>query len=184
MERPALAHHLRNHRIRQRQRCGGVDGDKAVPLIRRDLPEFERALPAVRPDCTWADAGVVDEDVDVAEPIAGSFGDLLDCGVINQIGLNWQLSVAFAWLRASAAKGGPNPREGRQYRSLRFDPARGSGCFSERARRVPIRARKCPIAISATFTATPIYMNAPKIAGRFRRLQLEVAAPCGAEVGR
>jgi hypothetical protein len=45
-----------------------MDRDKAAPLI-RDLPEFERTLPAVRPDRTGADAGVVDENIDAAEPI-------------------------------------------------------------------------------------------------------------------
>jgi hypothetical protein len=34
--------------------------------MRRDLLEFERAMPAVRPDSTWADPGVVDEDVGAA----------------------------------------------------------------------------------------------------------------------
>jgi len=63
-----------------------VDRDKAAPLIRGDLPEFEWALPAVRPDCPWADPGIVDQDVDAAEPIAGGFGDLPGRGVVGQIG--------------------------------------------------------------------------------------------------
>jgi hypothetical protein len=65
-----------------------MNRDKAAPLIWRDLPEFERALPAVWPDRTGADAGVVDEDVDAAEPIARGFGDLLGRGVAGQIGLD------------------------------------------------------------------------------------------------
>jgi hypothetical protein len=63
-----------------------VDGDKAAPLIRRDLPEFERALPAVRPDCTWADPGVVDEDVDAAKLAARGFGDCVRRRLVGQIG--------------------------------------------------------------------------------------------------
>ncbi len=65
-----------------------MDRDKAAPLIGSDLPEFERALPAVGPDCPWADPGVVDEDVDGAEPIAGGFSDLLDRGIAGKIGLD------------------------------------------------------------------------------------------------
>jgi hypothetical protein len=38
-------------------------------------PEFEQALPTVRLDCAWADAGIVDEDVDAAELGASGFGD-------------------------------------------------------------------------------------------------------------
>ena len=56
-------------------------------LIWCDLPELERPMPAVRPDCPRADA-VVNENVDAAEPIAGGFGDLLGRGVVSQIRLD------------------------------------------------------------------------------------------------
>jgi hypothetical protein len=45
-----------------------MDRDKAAPLIGRDLPELEGTLPAVRSDGARADPGVVDEDIDAAEP--------------------------------------------------------------------------------------------------------------------
>jgi hypothetical protein len=47
----------------------------------------ERPLPAIRSDCTGADTGVVDENIDATEPIAGGLGDLLRRGVVGQIGL-------------------------------------------------------------------------------------------------
>ena len=73
-----------------------MDRDKAAPLIGRDLPEFERAPPAVRTDCAWADAGIVDEDVDAPEPTAGGFGDLPGCGIVGQIGLDGEQLVRLA----------------------------------------------------------------------------------------
>jgi hypothetical protein len=54
-----------------------VDRDEAAPLIGRDLPELEWALPTVRTDRARADPGVVDEDVDAAEPGARGFSDLI-----------------------------------------------------------------------------------------------------------
>ena len=51
-----------------------VHRNEAAPLIGRDLPEFEGTLPAVRPDCSRADAGIVHQNVDASEPIAGGFG--------------------------------------------------------------------------------------------------------------
>jgi hypothetical protein len=63
-----------------------VDRDKAAPLIRGDLPEFEGALPTIWTDCTWADAGIVDEDIDAAKLGARSFGDRVRRGVLGQIG--------------------------------------------------------------------------------------------------
>src|SRR5215472_898686 len=44
-----------------------MNRNEAPPLIGRDLPELERALPAVWPDCTGAYSRVVDEDVDAAK---------------------------------------------------------------------------------------------------------------------
>ncbi len=85
---PALAHHVGHDRVRQREWRRRVNRDKAAPLIRRDLPEFEGALPTIWTDCSRADAGIVDEDVDAAQPIAGGFGDLLGRGVASQIRLD------------------------------------------------------------------------------------------------
>jgi hypothetical protein len=85
-----------------------MNRDKAAPLIRSDLPEFERALPAVWPDRTGADAGIVDENIDAAEPIARGFGDLLGRGVAGQIGLDGEQIVRLICSRglaASASKG-------------------------------------------------------------------------------
>jgi len=58
-----------------------VDRNKPTPLIGRDFPELEGALPAIRPDSARADPGVVDEDVDAAEPSARGLDDLIDRGV-------------------------------------------------------------------------------------------------------
>ena len=44
--------------------------DEEPPLLRRDLPEFDRVLPVVAADRRLADPGIVDEDVDRAEPAA------------------------------------------------------------------------------------------------------------------
>ena len=64
-----------------------MDRDEAAPLIGRDLPELEGALPAIQSDGARADPGVVNEDVDAAEPGARGFGDLIDGGVVGQIRL-------------------------------------------------------------------------------------------------
>jgi hypothetical protein len=65
-----------------------MDRNEAAPLIGRDLPELEGVLPTIWTDCSRADAGIVDQDVDAAEPIAGGFGDLLGRGVLGKIGLD------------------------------------------------------------------------------------------------
>ena len=78
---PTLAHHLGHDGIRQRQRCGRVNRDEAAPLIGRNLPELEGAPPTVWTDCSRANTGVVDEDVDAAEQGARGFGGLIAPGV-------------------------------------------------------------------------------------------------------
>jgi hypothetical protein len=78
-----------------------VNRDKAAPLIRRDLPELERALPAVRPNGAWPDPGIVDEDVDAAEPTARGFGDLLGRGIVGQIGLDDEQVVRLSLLTSA-----------------------------------------------------------------------------------
>jgi hypothetical protein len=60
-----------------------MDRDETAPLIRRDLPELEGPLPTVWTDCSRAYTGVVDEDVDAAEPGVRGFCDLIDRGVIG-----------------------------------------------------------------------------------------------------
>jgi len=67
-----------------------VNRDEAAPLIRRDFPEFEGALPAVGADCAWTDAGVVDEDIDAAKFAARCSGDRVGCGIVGQIGRDRQ----------------------------------------------------------------------------------------------
>ena len=95
---PALAHHVGHDRVRQGQRCSCVDRDKSAPLIGRDLPDFLSRGKAIRSNCTGANPGVVDEDVDAAEPIAGRFGDLLGGGVAGQIGWYGEQVVRVALL--------------------------------------------------------------------------------------
>jgi len=85
---PAPVHHFRHHGIRERQRCRRVHCDEAAPLIGRDLPEFERPLPAIRSNCSRADAGVVDQDVDAAKSGVRGLGDFTDRGVVGQIRLD------------------------------------------------------------------------------------------------
>jgi len=85
---PALAHHLGHDRVCERPRRCRVHRDKAAPLIGRDLPEFERALPTIRADRARTDPGIVDKDVDAPKPGAGSSGDLIGCGVAAQIPLD------------------------------------------------------------------------------------------------
>jgi hypothetical protein len=67
-----------------------VDRDEEAPLIRCDLPEFERTLLGVGPDCAWADAGIVDEDIDAAKLAARGLSDCIRRGVVGQIGRNGQ----------------------------------------------------------------------------------------------
>jgi hypothetical protein len=80
-----------------------VDRDKAAPLIGGDLPEFERTLPAVRPDCTWANPGIVDQDVDATKPGPRRPGNLISGCVRCQIGLDREQFVGLALLTAAAA---------------------------------------------------------------------------------
>ena len=85
-----------------------MNRDEAAPLIGRDLPELEGALPAIRSDGARADPGVVDEDVDAAEPGSRGLGDLIDRGVAGQIRLDGEEIVPFPCspaLAASASKG-------------------------------------------------------------------------------
>ena len=84
---PASAHHFGHNRIRERQRCRRVYCDEAAPLIGSDLPELERPLPTIRSNCTRTNAGIVDQDVNASEPIAGGLGDLPGRDVVGQIGL-------------------------------------------------------------------------------------------------
>jgi hypothetical protein len=65
-----------------------MDGDETAPLIRCDLPKLEWALPAIRTDCTGADPGIVDQDIDAAEPGTGRSGNLVGGRVRGQIGLD------------------------------------------------------------------------------------------------
>jgi hypothetical protein len=83
-----------------------VNRDEAAPLIGRNLPELEGALPTIRSDCARADPGVVDEDVDAAEPGSRGFGDLIDRGVVGRIRLDGeQFGLCSGALAASASKG-------------------------------------------------------------------------------
>jgi hypothetical protein len=107
---PSLAHHFGHNRVRQGQRRRRVHRDEAAPLIGRDLPEFEGTLPAVRPDCSRADAGIVDQDVDAAEPIAGGSGDLLGRGIAGEIGLNGEKVIPFPCSRAFAGRVSSGPQ--------------------------------------------------------------------------
>jgi hypothetical protein len=82
-----------------------VHRDEAAPLIGRDLPEFEGTLPAVRPDCSRADAGIVDQDVDAAEPVACGSGDLLGRGIAGQIRLDGEKIVPLSLLTRARREG-------------------------------------------------------------------------------
>jgi hypothetical protein len=101
----ALAHHLGHDRIRERQGCRRVHRDIPAPLIGRDLPELEGALPAIRPDGARADPGVVDEDVDAAEPGSHGLGDLVGCRVVGQVRLNGEQLRRFALLTRACCEG-------------------------------------------------------------------------------
>ncbi len=81
-----------------------MDRDKAAPLIGRDLPEFERALPAVRPDRTGADPGIVDQDIDPAKPGACRSGDLVGGRIRCQIGLDGEELVCLSLLARARRK--------------------------------------------------------------------------------
>jgi hypothetical protein len=76
----------------------------AAPLIGRDSPELEGALPTIWTDCSRADASVVGEDVDTAEPGARGLDDLIDRGIIGQIRLNREHGVYLALLARARRK--------------------------------------------------------------------------------
>ena len=82
-----------------------MNRDEAAPLIGRNLPELEGALPTIRSDCAWADPGVVHEDIDAAEPGARGFGDLIGRGVIGQIRLDGEQIGRLALLTRACRKG-------------------------------------------------------------------------------
>ncbi len=73
-----------------------MDRYKAAPLIRGDLPEFERTLPAVGPDRAGPDPGIVDEDVDPAKPGAGRLCDLIRGRIRCQVDLKREQLVGLA----------------------------------------------------------------------------------------
>jgi hypothetical protein len=56
-------------------------------------------------DCTWADAGIVDQDVDAAKPIAGGLRDRLGRGVAGQIRLDGEQLARFPMLTRTCRKG-------------------------------------------------------------------------------
>jgi len=132
---PALAHHFGHDRVRQSERRRRVDRDKAAPLVRRDLPKFERALPAIRSNCTGANPGVVDEDVDAAEPVAGGLTDLPGRGVAGQIGLNGEQVAGLALLTRVR-------RKRLQRLSIAIDAGDPDACRQQRPRHCPADAAR------------------------------------------
>src|ERR1700732_1751552 len=96
---PAFPHHLGNDGVRHGQRRRGVDGNEAAPLMWRDLPELEGALPAIRSDGARADPGVVHEDIDAAEPGACGFGNLVGRGGTGQVRLDGEQFGGFPFAR-------------------------------------------------------------------------------------
>ena len=71
-----------------------MNRNKGAPLIRRDLPKFERTLPTIWTDCSPADAGIVDEAVDPVKPDARGSGDLIRRGVVGQVRLDGDQGAA------------------------------------------------------------------------------------------
>jgi hypothetical protein len=98
------AYHLRRRDLDRGLRLGRSSGDKAAPLIGSDLPELERPLPAIRPDCTGADTGVVEKNIDAAEPITSRLSDLLGRGIVGQIRLDCEEVGSLALLTRARRK--------------------------------------------------------------------------------
>ena len=76
------------------------------PLLRRDLPEPDRVLPVVAADRRLPDPGVVDQDVDRAEPLARRRDDFVDGVVARQIGLDRQQRRLLALLAGAPGERG------------------------------------------------------------------------------
>jgi hypothetical protein len=62
------------------------------------------SLPTIRSDCARTDAGIVDQDVDAAKPVAGGPGDLLGRGIAGQIRLDGEKVGPLSLSRALAAR--------------------------------------------------------------------------------
>jgi hypothetical protein len=107
-----------------------VDRDEAAPLIGRNLQEFDRAVPTIRSDCAWADPGVVDEDIDAAEPGSRGADDLIGRGVTGQVGLDGEEIVPLSLLTGAAA-----------------NASKGSRSRSTPATRIPAASRPCVMAL-------------------------------------
>src|SRR5207248_7785723 len=67
-----------------------MDRDELAPLVGGDIPEAQRLLPIARAQRRLPDPGIVDQDVDRAEPAASLPDDVGDSGLAAQIGLDRQ----------------------------------------------------------------------------------------------
>src|SRR5207248_11027425 len=65
-----------------------MDRDELAPLVGGDIPEAQRLLPIARAQRRLPDPGIVDQDVDRAEPAASLPDDVGDSGLAAQIGLD------------------------------------------------------------------------------------------------